>query len=111
MKSTVIQIFLVSVLVLADNQEKAEKKALDLQAKTFVKEAKELEKAGKLLEARAHYANSQSFTDSKEATEAIKHIDEEIRRRVKDTLRKAHQLYDRGNFKAAAEALEDAATQ
>jgi tetratricopeptide (TPR) repeat protein len=102
---------LFAVGALADNQEKAEKKALEQQAKTFVKEAKDLEKAGKLLEARAHYANSQSFTDSKEATEAIKRIDGEIRKRVKDALRKAHQLYDQGKFKAAAEALEDAATQ
>ena len=44
--------------VLADNQEKAEKKALEQQAQAFVKEAKDLEKAGKLLEARTRYANS-----------------------------------------------------
>jgi len=34
--------------VFADNQEKTERKALEQQAKTFIKEAKELEKAGKL---------------------------------------------------------------
>ena len=55
---TAIQILLFSALALADNQEKAEKKALDLQAKTFVKEAKDLEKAGKLLEARTLYGSS-----------------------------------------------------
>lgn len=44
-----------ALVVLADNQEKAEKKALEQQAKTFVQEAKDLEKAGRLLEARTHY--------------------------------------------------------
>jgi tetratricopeptide (TPR) repeat protein len=108
MKRTVILFLLWVPVVLADNQ-KAEKKALELQAKTFVKEAKDLEKAGRLLDARARYANSQSFTDSKEAAEAIKRIDGEIRKRAKDTLRTAHQLYDQGKFKPAADALEEAA--
>jgi tetratricopeptide (TPR) repeat protein len=104
-----VALFLLSVpAVLADNQ-KTEKKALEQQAKTFVKEAKDLEKAGRLLDARARYANSQSFTDSKEATEAIKRIDAEIRKRTKDTLRTAHQLYDHGKFRPAADALEEAA--
>jgi tetratricopeptide (TPR) repeat protein len=98
-------------IVWADNQDKADKKALDLQAKQFVKEAKDLEKAGQFLEARTHYANSQSFTETKEATEAIKRIDGEMRNRAKDALKKAHQLYDKGSFKPAAEALEQAAEQ
>ncbi len=105
-------LFLMSIpAVFADDREKADKKALDQQAKQFVKEAKELEKSGQLLEARTHYANSQSFTETKEATEAIKRIDGEIRKRVKDALKKAHQLYDKGNFRPAAEALEEAAQQ
>ena len=108
MKSTAIQVLLFSALALADNPEKAEKKALDLQAKTFVKEAKDLEKVGKLLEARAHYASSQSFIETKDAAEAIKRIDGEIRKRTKSALQKAHQLYDKGQFKASAEAMEQA---
>ena len=54
-----------SRFALADNPEKDQKKALEQQAKTFIAEAKALEKAGNLLEARAHYANSQSFTETK----------------------------------------------
>jgi len=95
----------------ADDREKAEKKALEQQAKTFVKEAKDLEKSGKLLEARTRYANSQSFTDSKDASQAIKRIDGEIQKRIKSALQKAHQLYDKGNFKAASAALEEAEKQ
>ena len=100
--------FSVELVVAADNQ-KSEKKALEQQAKTFVKEAKDLEKAGRLLEARARYANSQSFTDSKDATEAIKRIDGEIRKRAKDTLRTAHQLYDQGKYRPATDTLEEGA--
>ena len=98
-------------LAFADGQEKAEKKALELQAKTFVAEAKALEKAGKLIEARTRFANSQSFTDSKDAIQAIKRIDGEIQKRVKAALHSAHQLYDKGNFKGAASTLEEAAKQ
>src|SRR5882724_9322312 len=92
--------------VFAGNQEKAEKKALDQQAKTFVQEAKGLEKAGKLLEARTRYANSQSFVETKEATQAIKRIDDEIHKRAKTALRQAHQVYDQGQFELAAQTLE-----
>ena len=111
MRWTCALLLLTTAVSLADNQEKAEKKALDLQAKAFVKEAKDLEKAGNLLEARARYASSQAFTETKDSTEAIKRIDGEIRKRVKDTLHQARQLYDKGNFKQAAELLETAAKQ
>ena len=109
MKWVTVSLLLFAAVTLADNKEKAEKKALELQAKTFIKEAKELEKAGRLIEARARYANSQSFSDSKDAIEAVKRIDGEIRKSLRDTARKAHQLYDQGKFKAAAEALEESA--
>ncbi len=95
----------------ADDQEKAAKKALEQQAKTFVTEAKGLEKSGNLLEARTRYANSQSFTDSKEAAQAIKRIDGEIQKRVKAALHSAHALYDKGNYKQAATTLEGAAAR
>ena len=58
MRRTMALLLLFIPAVLADNQEKAEKKALEQQAQAFVKEAKDLEKAGKLLEARTRYANS-----------------------------------------------------
>jgi tetratricopeptide (TPR) repeat protein len=111
MRCTATLLLMFIPALFAGDQEKTDKKALEQQAKQFVKEAKELEKSGQLLEARTHYANSQSFTETKDATEAIKRIDGEIRKRVKDALRKAHQLYDKGNFKPAAEALEEAAQQ
>ena len=57
-RRTMALLLLFIPAVLADNQEKAEKKALEQQAQAFVKEAKDLEKAGKLLEARTRYANS-----------------------------------------------------
>jgi hypothetical protein len=58
MSRAALLVLLFAVSALADNQEKAEKKALEQQAKTFVKEAKDLEKAGKLLQARAQAQNS-----------------------------------------------------
>jgi hypothetical protein len=108
-KLTLIFLLLLSApAVFADDQEKAQKKALEQQANELIKEAKELEKSGQLLEARSRYASSQAFWETKDATQAIKHIDETIHSRVKEALRQAHKLYDQGQFKAAAEALENA---
>jgi tetratricopeptide (TPR) repeat protein len=106
-----IAILLLLLIVPAargDDQEKAEKKALQEHASGLLKEAKDLEKSGQLVEARARYANSQAFWETKEAAQAIKHIDEEVQKRVKDALKQAHQLYDKNEFKQAAELLEDA---
>ena len=64
--------------VFADDQEKAQKKALEQQANELIKEAKDLEKSGQLLEARSRYAGSQAFWETKDAIQAIKHIDEVI---------------------------------
>lgn len=44
--------------------------------------------------------SSQAFWETKDAIQAIKHIDEEIHSRVKDALRQAHKLYDQGQFKS-----------
>jgi len=92
----------------ADDNEKAQKKALEQQANELINEARGLEKSGQLLEARSRYVSSQAFWETKDALNAIKHIDEEIHDRVKDALRQAHKLYDQGQFKAAADALENA---
>ena len=67
-----------------------------------------MEKSGQLLEARSRYISSQAFWETKDAIQAIKHIEEEIHNRVKDALRQAHKLYEQGQFKPAAEALENA---
>jgi tetratricopeptide (TPR) repeat protein len=108
-KLTLIFFLLLSApAAFADDQEKAQKKALEQQASELIKEAKNLEKSGQLLEARSRYAGSQAFWETKDATQAIKHIDEAIHNRVKDALRQAHKLYDQGQFKSAAEVLENA---
>ncbi|HXU37454.1 MAG TPA: hypothetical protein VN937_13925 [Blastocatellia bacterium] len=115
MKSALAMILILTFAILlpvprvfADDQEKAQKKALEQQAEELIKEAKALENSGQLLEARSRYAGSQAFWETKDATQAIKHIDEAIHNRVKDALRQAHKLYDQGQFKPAAEALEGA---
>jgi tetratricopeptide (TPR) repeat protein len=108
MRLTTALLLLFIPVVFADNQEKAEKKALDQQAQAFVKEAKALEKAGKLLEARTQYANSQSFAETRDAAEAIKRIDGEIQKRVKSALQQAHRLYDQAKYEPAAQTLEEA---
>ena len=81
-----IAITLTSIMVLllsapaarADDQEKAQKKALEQQANELIREAKDLEKSGQLLQARSRYAGSQAFWETKDAIQAIKHIDEVI---------------------------------
>jgi len=92
----------------ADDQEKAQKKVLEQQANDLIREAKGLEKSGQLLDARSRYISSQAFWETKDAIKAIKNIDEEIHDRVKDALRQAHKLYDQGQFKPAADVLENA---
>src|SRR5260370_42527642 len=101
MKSAIaINLTLIFVLLLAspaafaDDQEKAQKKALEQQANELIKEARDLEKSGKLLEARSRYVSSQAFWEDKDAPQAINHIDETIHNREKDELRQAHKLYD-----------------
>ena len=92
----------------AQDQEKAQKKALEQQANQLITEAKALEKSGQLLDARSRYISSQAFWETKDATNAIKNIAEAIRSQVKDALRQAHKLYDQGQFKPAADVLENA---
>jgi tetratricopeptide (TPR) repeat protein len=92
----------------ADDQEKAEKKALEQQAKKLIDEAKALESSGQLVEAKARYAAALAFKDSKDVTEAIKHIDDRFHHQAKDALKQAHTLYDQSRFKEAAEKLETA---
>ena len=43
----------------------------------------------------------------KDVTEAIKHLDEEIHKRVKDTLSESRKLYESRKFKEAATALDE----
>lgn len=101
-------LFLVGTAI-ADDQEKDQKKALELQAKQLVTQAKDAEKSGDLLEARSLYASSQAFWETKDADSAIKRIDGEIHQKVKDGLHQAHVLYDAAKYKEASLQLEDIA--
>ena len=67
----------------AENLEKTQKKELETQVKAMTAEAQSLERAGQLAEARIKYAESQALIEVKDVTDAIKHLDEEIQKRVK----------------------------
>lgn len=103
----VILIVLLGSALAADNLEKNQKKELEAQVKTMTAEAQRLAKAGQLAEARTKYAESQALIEMKDVTEAIKHLDEEIHKRVKDALSESRKLYDSHKFKEAATALDE----
>ncbi len=105
---TTALIFLSCSALFADNLEKTQKKQLEAQVKSMTGDAQKLEKAGQLAEARIKYAESQALIEVKDVTEALKHLDDAIQKRVKDALSKSHKLYESRNFKEAAAALEDA---
>lgn len=98
-----------SVVLSAENLEKTQKKELESQAKVIIAEAKSLEKSGQLAEARAKYTESQAMIEVKEAGEAIKRLDDEIHKRVKDTLTQSRKLYEAHKYKEAASGLEESA--
>ena len=91
----------------ADNLEKTQKKELESQVKAITAEAETLEKSGHLAEARARYAESQALIETKDVTEALKHLDEQIHKRVKDNLSVAKRLYEARKFKETAAVLEE----
>ncbi len=105
--TTVVAVLLLSSALAADNLEKTQKKELEAQVKTMTAEAQRLEKAGELAEARAKYAESQALIEMKNVTDAIKHLDDEIHKRVKDALNESHKFYEARKFKEAAAALEE----
>lgn len=109
MRTTTI-LFLLLLLVSpspADNLEKSQKKALEKEVKAITAEAKSLVKAGQLAEARIKYAESQALIETKDVTEAIKQLDEDIRKRVKDRLSESRKLYESHKFKEAAATLDE----
>jgi tetratricopeptide (TPR) repeat protein len=69
-------------------------------------EAQKLEKAGQLVEARIKYAESEALIEMKDVTDAIKHLDDEIHKRVKDGLGESRKLYESHKFKEAVKALD-----
>jgi tetratricopeptide (TPR) repeat protein len=108
MRFTAILVFLAFCLTAAaDDQEKNQRKEFEAQVKVMTAEAQQLEKVGKLAEARIKYAESQALIEVKDVTDAIKHLDEEIHRRVKDALSAARKSYEAGKYKQAAASLEE----
>jgi tetratricopeptide (TPR) repeat protein len=91
----------------ADNLEKTQKKQLESKVKVMTAEAQKLEKAGQLAEARVKYAESQALIEMKDVTDAIKHLDDEIHKRVKDGLGESRKLYESRRFKEAAKSLDE----
>lgn len=91
----------------ADNLEKTQKKELEAQVKTMTGEAERLEKSGQLAEARTKYAESQALIEMNNVTDAIKHLDDEIQKRVKDALNESRKLYEAQKFKEAAAVLDE----
>src|SRR5450631_3878917 len=104
-KATLLVFVLCSALA-AENLEKTQKKELEAQVRTMTAEAERLAKAGQLAEARTKYAESQALIEMKDVTEALKHLDEEIHKRVKDTLTESRKLYELRKFKEAADVLD-----
>jgi tetratricopeptide (TPR) repeat protein len=103
---TILLIFLLCSGLAAENLEKTQKKELEAQVKTMTAEAQALQRAGQLAEARAKYTESQALIEVNEVTDAIKHLDEEIKKRVKDSLNESHKLYEARKFKEAAAVLD-----
>jgi tetratricopeptide (TPR) repeat protein len=104
---TILSIVMLCGGVTAADLEKTQKKALEAEVRTITAEAATLEKAGRLAEARSRYTDSQALIEVKEATEAIKHLDEEIRKRVKEALSSSRKLYDARRYGEAAAVLEE----
>ena len=104
-------ILLLSMLcsgLAAENLEKTQKKELEAQVKTMTAEAQSLERSGRLAEARIKYAESQALIEMKDVTDALKHLDEEIQKRVKNALNDSRKLYEAHKFREAALALDEA---
>jgi tetratricopeptide (TPR) repeat protein len=108
MKAILLVFVLFSaVAVAADDLEKTQKKELEAQVKKNTAEAESLEKTGQLAEARTRYAESQALIEMKNVTDAIKRLDDEIHKRMKDSLSASRKLYELHEYKETAAALEE----
>ncbi len=107
--TTIVLIIGLSCILAAENLEKTQKKQLEAQAKALMADAKNLEQSGQLAEARAKYTESQAMIETNDATNAIKHLDDEIHKRVKEALNQSRKLYESGKYKDVIAPLEDAA--
>ena len=66
----IVLILALSSPLAADDLEKSQRKEFEAQVKIMTAEAQRLEKAGKLVEARGKYAESQALIEVKDVTEA-----------------------------------------
>ena len=105
--STILLAVLLCFSLRAENLAKTQKKALEAQVKAIKAEAEKLEKAGQLAEARIKYAASQALIEVKDITDALKRVDDQIRKRAKDALGNSHKLYQLRKYQEAATLLED----
>ena len=105
---TILVIFFLCSGLAAENLEKAQKKELEAQVKTMTAEAQSLERAGQLAEARTKYAESQALIEVNDVTDAIKRLDEQIHKQVKDALNESRKLYEAHKFKESAAVLDQA---
>jgi tetratricopeptide (TPR) repeat protein len=104
---TFLLVVILSSGLAAENLEKTQKKELEAQVKTMTAEAERLEKAGQLAAARTKYAESQALIEVKDVTDAIKHLDDQIHKRVKDQLNDSRKLYESHKYKEAATVLDE----
>ncbi len=105
---TILLIFLLGSGLAAENLEKTQKKELEAQVKTMTAEAESLEHAGQLAEARTKYAESQALIEVNNVTDAIKRLDDQIHKQVKDALSESRKLYEAHKFKESAALLDQA---
>jgi tetratricopeptide (TPR) repeat protein len=105
---TFVLVLLLCSGLAAENSEKAQKKALEAQVKSMAAEAEGLERSGQLVEARVKYAELQALIEVKDVTDALKHLDEEIQKRVKNALNDSRKLYESHKFNEAATSLDQA---
>ena len=106
-RTIMLLVLVLSCGLTAENLEKTQKKEMEAQAKTMMAEAKSLEEAGQLAEARTRYAESQAMIETNAAADAIKHLDGEIHKRVKNALEQSRKLYDAHKYKDAASTLDE----
>ena len=86
-------ILMTSAAMSPANAEKQAEKQRQARAKAMVKDAKALEKSGRLVEARKEYAQSETVFETKDAVKGIKRLDEKLQQQVKTTLVQAQKLY------------------
>jgi hypothetical protein len=99
---------MVCAALSAANPGESMQKQFQARAKSPVKEAKGLEKAGRPAEARKEYAQSEAVFETKDAAKGIKRVDEKLQQQVRTTLAQAQKLYTAGQFRQAADQLEQA---